>query len=31
MSGFYEWLDADKPTVDSRVAERYASLFLGTS
>lgn len=31
MSGFYEWLDDEKPTVDSRVAERYASLFLSAN
>lgn len=28
MSGFYAWLDDDKPTLDSLLAERYASLFL---
>lgn len=31
MSGFYEWLDDEKPTVDPRVAERYASLFLSAN
>lgn len=28
MSGFYEWLNDDKPRVSSLVAEKYASLFL---
>lgn len=28
MSGFYEWLDEEKPQVTAEVAERYASLFL---
>ncbi|MDD4255735.1 MAG: hypothetical protein PHP59_10235 [Methanofollis sp.] len=27
MAGFYEWLDAEKPSLHPRVAERYASLF----
>lgn len=27
MAGFYEWLDAEKPGLDTGVAERYASLF----
>ncbi|MCK9306693.1 MAG: hypothetical protein M0P17_04110 [Methanoculleus sp.] len=31
MSGFYEWLNDDKPTVNSLVAERYASLFLNAN
>ncbi|MFA7162390.1 MAG: hypothetical protein WC083_07465 [Candidatus Methanomethylophilaceae archaeon] len=31
MSGFYEWLDADKPTIDPGVAERYASIFLSAN
>ncbi|WP_209629663.1 hypothetical protein [Methanofollis sp. W23] len=28
MSGFYEWLDEEKPLVAPEVAERYASIFL---
>lgn len=28
MSGFYEWLDEEKPQVTAEVAERYASIFL---
>jgi hypothetical protein len=31
MSGFYEWLNDDKPTVNPLVAERYASLFLNAN
>ena len=27
MEGFYDWLNADKPTLQVGVAERYASLF----
>ncbi len=31
MSGFYEWLNDDKPTINSLVVERYASLFLNAN
>jgi len=30
MAGFYEWLDAEKPPLHPRVAERYASLFFAS-
>ncbi|WP_067051100.1 hypothetical protein [Methanofollis ethanolicus] len=30
MAGFYAWLDAEKPSLPPRVAERYASLFFPT-